>query len=63
MGPFKFVSAADAEVVKEAEKTTEISDKTATFLVIVDSDCREKLLLLYIALPSYVNLFISQKPR
>lgn len=52
MGPFKLVSAADAIDEKEAEKTTEISDKTAIFLVIVESDCREKLLRLNIVPPS-----------
>jgi hypothetical protein len=55
------VSAADAKDEKEAEKTTEISDKTATFLVIIESDGKGKLLRLYIVLPSINKSFQSTK--
>jgi len=51
------VSAADANDEKEAEKTIEISDKTATFLVVIANDDRGKLLRLYIVLPSMYKSF------
>lgn len=63
MGPFKVVSAADAEDEKEVEKTIEISDKTAIFLVIVVSEGREKLLRLNIVLPPVSKFFHSTKTQ
>ena len=61
MGPFNVVGAADAKDEKEAEKTTDTSDKTAIFLVIVESDGMEKLLRLGIVLPSTGKFFRSIK--
>jgi hypothetical protein len=52
MGPLSVVGAADAKDEKEAEKTIEISDKTAIFLVILNINGREEILRLTMILPS-----------